>query len=383
MKKVKIQLKYCYGIKKLEYEFDFTNKNGCIIYSSNGTMKTSFAKSLILNDELPTLTYIYKEDEDNQKEVIKKELIDVLSMGERRALYLLEIIFEIQARKREGREILLIVDDLADSFDYKNKYAIIEYLKDILEMDVFKIIILTHNFDFYRTVGNRLGLSYDYSFMTIKTINEIKIVKGQYLKNVFESWKNRLGNDNKILIASIPFVRNIIEYIEEKNSDKYLKLTSLLHFKKETNILTLGNLEEIYNEVWKVSKRFNDKDKKVLKLIFEEADKVLKETEECVNLENKIVLSIAIRLMAEKYIINKINFDIMTNEIESDQTFELFKRFKEKFPEDIISMKLLEDVNLMTPENIHLNSFMYEPILDLSDDYLKKLYKDIKKLEAV
>lgn len=29
---------------------------------------------------------------------------------------------------------------------------------------------------------------------------------------------------------------------------------------------------------------------------------------------------------------------------------------------------------MMTPENIHLNSFMYEPILDMSYDHLKKLY---------
>jgi hypothetical protein len=28
---------------------------------------------------------------------------------------------------------LLVVDDIADSFDYKNKYAIIQYLKDIAE----------------------------------------------------------------------------------------------------------------------------------------------------------------------------------------------------------------------------------------------------------
>jgi len=29
-------------------------------------------------------------------------------------------------------------------------------------------------------------------------------------------------------------------------------------------------------------------------------------------------------------------------------------------------------VVLMTPENIHLNSFMYEPIIDMSDEHLKR-----------
>lgn len=32
----------------------------------------------------------------------------------------------------------------------------------------------------------------------------------------------------------------------------------------------------------------------------------------------------------------------------------------------------------MTPENIHLNSFMYEPILDMSIDELQTLYNELK-----
>ena len=34
----------------------------------------------------------------------------------------------------------------------------------------------------------------------------------------------------------------------------------------------------------------------------------------------------------------------------------------------------------MTPENIHLNSFMYEPILDMSDSHLRALYKEVVAL---
>ena len=35
----------------------------------------------------------------------------------------------------------------------------------------------------------------------------------------------------------------------------------------------------------------------------------------------------------------------------------------------------------MTPEVIHLNSFMYEPILDMSGRHLSKLYNEVKKLD--
>ena len=34
----------------------------------------------------------------------------------------------------------------------------------------------------------------------------------------------------------------------------------------------------------------------------------------------------------------------------------------------------------MTPESIHLNSFMYEPIIDMSDWALKQLYENVLNL---
>ena len=43
-------------------------------------------------------------------------------------------------------------------------------------------------------------------------------------------------------------------------------------------------------------------------------------------------------------------------------------------------IKILEEVNIMTPENIHLNSFMYEPILDMDINELLNLYQKVKAL---
>ena len=42
--------------------------------------------------------------------------------------------------------------------------------------------------------------------------------------------------------------------------------------------------------------------------------------------------------------------------------------------------KILSQVNLMTAENIHVNAFMYEPLLDISNSHLKKLYDKVKNL---
>ncbi len=78
--------------------------------------------------------------------------------------------------------------------------------------------------------------------------------------------------------------------------------------------------------------------------------------------------------------INKINDPSKTMVIKGKQTRILFELFKNEFSGDVDSIKILEQVNLMTPENIHLNSFMYEPILDMSDFHLKELYSNVKAL---
>ena len=45
MNKLQIKLENCYGIKKLEKEFDFSSSRTFAIYAPNGVMKTSFAKT--------------------------------------------------------------------------------------------------------------------------------------------------------------------------------------------------------------------------------------------------------------------------------------------------------------------------------------------------
>jgi hypothetical protein len=304
--------------------------------------------------------------------------MQALSSGEKRALYILNIIFEVRARKEENQDTLFIVDDIADSFDYKNKYAIIEYLKDISEETNFKQIILTHNFDFFRTIQSRF-IKYSNCFMVEKTSNEVKIVPAANIKNPFKYFMDHLDDDSK-LIASIPFARNIVEYTNDNSNTDYLKLTSLLHIKSDTDSILKSDLELIYKRIFPtLSLTFSNPSKKVIDLIFELANACLSSAE-CINLENKIILSIAIRLKAEQYMLSKLTDK---SEPIGNQTKVFFDRFKVEFnPLGTYqeTIKLLDQVNLMTPENIHLNSFMYEPILDMSDEHLKKLYTDVSAL---
>lgn len=338
-------------------------------------------EDVILKSELPIIKFVFT-DKNETKAIDEAELFKVLSNGELRALYILNIIFEVEARKKSGQETLFVVDDIADSFDYKNKYAIIEYLKDISNEASFKQIILTHNFDFYRTVSSRLNMGRENKLNTIRNSQGITLVQEKYQNNPFVHWKENFHNVAKrpMLIASIPFVRNIAEYSGYDND--FIKLTSLLHIKEDTKNITIANLQAIYRDILKDKSTLtlNDSNKVILDLIYEIADSILADLSEIIELENKIVLAIAIRLKAEEFMIGKINDDAFWKGIKANQSFELIKRYKQDFPADTENIKLMEQVNLMTPENIHLNSFMYEPILDMSNDHLKQLYTTIKDL---
>ena len=61
-----------------------------------------------------------------------------------------------------------------------------------------------------------------------------------------------------------------------------------------------------------------------------------------------------------------------------NQTRELLNGYKQFDSSE--SLSVLNEVSIMTPENIHLNSFMYEPLLDMDVVELLDLYSRIKML---
>ncbi|MHB8380508.1 MAG: phage infection protein [Acidimicrobiales bacterium] len=123
------------------------------------------------------------EDGSDRATVDKGELLEVLSNGEKKALYILNVLFEVEARKMAKTETLFVIDDLADSFDYKNKYAIIQYLHEMAEIPEFKLVILTHNFDFFRTLNSRGIAGYNNCLTAQRTSTAIELVPASGIKN--------------------------------------------------------------------------------------------------------------------------------------------------------------------------------------------------------
>ncbi len=343
------------------------------------TLTAKNKAAVILGDE-PLLTLGFTFNDGTESAAVEKTtLIQTLSTGEKKALYILNIIFEVEARRKAQQDTVFVVDDIADSFDYKNKYAIIQYLKDIADEPIFKQIILTHNFDFFRTLNSRF-VTYSHCLMSTKTSSAITLKQAAGIQNIFvKDWKLHFFKDAKKKIASIPFIRNIIEYTKGDGDPDYLTLTSLLHLRHDSLTITVGQLDDIFR------RQFGSKDKSVtakrpvIELIHDEAKTCLT-AGAGINFENKIVLSIAIRLLAEAYMVAKINDPTFVNSILTNQTAQLLAQFKAMFADQAAVIDVMMRVVLMTPENIHVNSFMYEPILDMSDEHLRKLYEDVAAL---
>lgn len=341
-------------------------------------MFVSNQEDVILKGTKPSIAFRFSDGE-REGDVPHNSLLKVLSQGEKRALYILNILFEIQSRQNHGKQTLLVVDDIADSFDYKNKYAIIEYLKDISYSGNFFCIFLSHNFDFYRSISSRLNLRRECKLMASKSGRKLTLAQEKYQNNPFMFWRNNL-QDPSCCISAIPFVRNIVEYCG--HGADHSTLTSLLHIKTNTDAITLDDLCTIYKKILidKATLVLAPPNRKVIDVLMQEADSIAAGTDDHIELEKKIVISIAIRLLAEKHMIRRINNQAFVDNIDQNQTIELLKEYKRLAagtPEEIEKM---EQVNLMTPENIHLNSFMYEPILDMGSSHLRELYLNVKTL---
>jgi len=333
---------------------------------------------MIGTSRIMELGFTYEDGQDSM-DIKRADLLKYLSNGEKKAFYILNVIFEIERRIKDKQETLIIVDDLADSFDYQNKYAIIEYLRDISKEGIFKQIILTHNFDFLRTIQSRF-ISYAGCLMGLKSETGMTLVQAEGVRNIFvKDWKVHFFTDDKKKIASVAFLRNLVEFTRGENDSAYMKLTSMLHWRPDTSTLTVADLDLIYNAECHETGASNDTSRLIINLIDASADECLN-AGYGLNLENKVVLAIATRLLAERFIVKRLSDDGFWHGIKFKQTQKLIVEFKKKFPNEDDASAVLDRVALMTPENIHLNSFMYEPIIDMGEGQLRKLYRDAKLL---
>jgi len=195
----------------------------------------------------------------------------------------------------------------------------------VLAVDNFRQIILTHNYDFYRTVWKRLDLS-GVNYHVAKTKDEIVLTKETMYRDPFDKWKKAANNDEKrdCLFAMIPFVRNLAGYCGFKDEED--KLTLALHYKLAKPELTFGEMLNIFSKVLN-GQEFEahlPKDAIVIEELLKVATSLTDADDPALDLEKKVVLAIAIRIFAESYMISRINDDEWVKAIPKNQTSELY-----------------------------------------------------------
>lgn len=334
-----------------------------------------------LGKEKAKLKFTFKDGDDTVE--WSRSEIKTLSQGEKRALYLLNFIFEVEARSLSAQKTLFIIDDVADSFDYKNKHAIVQYLKDLDNKPNFYQLILTHNFDFFRTLANNF-VHRKRCLMANRQATDVSLSIADGIKNYFIGiLKDKVHTNPRVMCATIPFTRNLIEYTKGEGDTDYLRLTSLLHWKKDTDDITVKDYFCIYNRLF--GTEHTGDDKPIKELLHEQAHAISSEENHAgLNLEDKILLSMAIRMRSEEFLIQKIRElgDDQNYWCDSENQFgTLIKKYM-IFEPGSPALRTLEKVSITVSSNIHLNSFMYEPILDLTIDHLIRLYKEVDRLMA-
>ena len=345
-------------------------------------MEVSNRADVVLGGAMPTLVFRHEGES-----VERGALFECLSNGERNALFLLHVIFEIERIGwSDGRVHYLFFDDPVDSFDYKNKYGFVEYLRDFAEREAARVVVLTHNYDFLRAISSRLSSSFMRSdvYLCEDMGNHcLSLRQAHYLNaNVLTQWKRKVSEGNRVAtVAAIPFVRELCE-IKMGRGDDYRMISDALHGRTGGELLRLSSLNDLFNDYLGVVPVIGDAP--VQELCLEVCREIVRggHLEDGALLEGKIVLSMGIRILAERKLVSLWNAVGMDGEAPKKYG-SLWMRIKgvghqhlDSLGVDAERYALFERIALVTPANIHVNSFMYEPLIDTSEWQLVELFRE-------
>lgn len=351
----------------------------CEVFKDRFTMpfeiKLSNKFSSIIGENPPTFEIIYNQN-GNEKIIDEELLKESLSTGQLRALTILHFLFDLNISIKENDETFVILDDIVDSFDYKNKYAMIQYISELSKNNKIILWILTHNFDFFSSCYYRISkFEKFYIKQNRNSENFIKfnssIIGGGL--NLFKVWANTLNNfgDEKKFISLIPVCRNLLEVKYDKTNYNYILLTNFLHYRRNTKTITVNDVKPIFYDTFNIECPL-DSNKKIFDILFNQLQ-ILSTTDLCntMDLDIKIIFSIGIRLVMEM-IFNKFDGSFIDRNLQLGEEFE---KVKENFDKEDI--RIFSKAIVSVPEFIHLNSFMYEPLIDIPTSSFQSIYKDV------
>lgn len=314
----------------------------------------------LLGLQMPTFIFRHNRNKDIEIEEIK--LYELLSSGEKTSLNIIKFLVEYLANKNNNPFIVL--DDIVETFDYANRYAFLEYINDLVRTGS-SIVILTHNFEFYKTVSSRIR---DLRKLEAHSDNgKIYISKNSNLNKNIEDILT-INNLEQLLFA-IPYIReaNIIL----KNDTELFD--SLLHYNQQTRTIKLGQITDLLGENAKINLEL-DTNKNYIETL-KEIVSDFKNIDDN-NIVKKTILAMYLRIVLEEKIIQD-NYSLLEG-IDNFQLARIQDLYSNKLSDKTNS--LIEKVQLSTPEFIHGNAFMYEPLIDIEAKYLMEIKEELDNL---
>ena len=295
------------------------------------------------------------------------------STGEIRVYNMINFILEVETYKLSQDKVVIILDDAVDSFDYKNKYGIIDYLCDLKNYTNIQLIVFTHNFDFYRSSILAFGKRFTNQYFAYRNeLNEINFLdtslnQNYYLEVVhFNSWKTN-PNESKFF-ALIPFARTIVQL--QTNATNVQKLDTYLHYDLNVENYTINDVKQnVLGPIGaNVCASFNLNDKYLKK--FDEFIQNILSNQQIVNeidLDIKLAMGLYIRIFLERFLYRTClaNNISVANTNPYARTVSLMNYTLPLFANDTVCKKNILNANLIAPAYVHVNSFMYEPIIDV------------------
>lgn len=315
----------------------------------------------LLGLEVPT--FVFKHKRNTNVEIDEIKLYELLSSGERTSLNIIKFLVEYLANKQNNPFIIL--DDIVETFDYANRYAFIEYINDLVREGT-PIIVLTHNFEFYKTISNRIK---NLRNLEAHSINgKIYISKNSTLNKNIE---NILTIDSiEQLLFAIPYIREA-NVILKNNTQLF---DSLLHYNQQTKKINLGQIKDLLGTNAKINIKL-DNNKSYLETLKETVNKFKNIDDN--NIVNKTILAMYLRIILEEKIIQE-DYSLLDG-INNFQLARLQDLYSTKLSDK--TNNLIEKVQLSTPEFIHGNAFMYEPLIDIEAKYLMEIKEELDKLD--
>lgn len=339
----------------------------------------------------------------------RETFFNTLSESERKSLMFLHLLYAIECARINNKKTTIIFDDLFDSFDYKNKYAILFYLAEILQDNNFNLIFLTHNFDFFRSlifIFNSYNVEYT-ALIAKRDLNGIVKFNDDSIQNFqdygyIKEWKQKdacFDKQFKRFTALIPFCRNLCQIKYSTRDNRYINLCKFIHFSPDDEVKICDikneffeflniNLEEYIVEKNKFNAKFYDS----MTDIYQKLKSELKKSKPnslglCNEFLNKMFISQWIRIFSEKMIycfwINEIKPP--KNEIEE---IKGNKRWQNKLIEKLNihdcwkksrQKNIYERSKIISPPFSHVNSFMFEPLIDMNINELLIIAEEIEQ----